>query len=93
MDPNQFYQYLKDEFSESQEIRLTSYSHMVKLYVTAYNNCLNKKATSQNLWLFYHMHMPEFDLSKTADFLGQKSLSGLKILLLSGNLYSSVIRG
>lgn len=82
VDPNQFYQYLKDEFSESQEIRLTSYSHMVKLYVTAYNNCLNKKATSQNLWLFYHMHMPEFDLSKTADFFGTEEFERIENLVI-----------
>lgn len=82
VDPNQFYQYLKNQFSEDQEIRLKSYSHMLKIYVTAYNNCLNKKGISQNLWLFYHMHMPEFDLSKTADFFGTEEFERIENLII-----------
>lgn len=82
VEPNQFYRYLQEVFSEEQEICLKSYSHMLKIYVTVYNNCLNKKSVSQNLWLFYHMHMPEFDLSKTGEFFGTEEFERMENLVI-----------
>lgn len=81
IDPNQFYYCLKRQFNG--KIKLESYAHMLKVYVAAYSNCLNKKRDANTeYWLFYHMHMADFDVSKMTEFFSDKEFERIENLFI-----------
>lgn len=62
IDPTIFIQQLKLQLGDNRKLK--SYAHMLKVYFAAYNNCLGKKKEKNTeYWIFYHMHLPNYDPS------------------------------
>lgn len=82
IDPTEFYYRLKEQFEDN--IKLNSYAQMLKIYVAAYSNALGKQeeTVQKDYWLFYHMHMPEFDVSKLSDYFEKKDFNRIENLFI-----------
>lgn len=82
IDPTEFYCRLKEQFGGN--IRLNSYAQMLKIYVAAYSNVLGKQksGSKKDYWLFYHMHMPEFNISEIAEYFSTRDFKRIENLFI-----------
>lgn len=81
IDPGEFWKCLKEQFDN--EIKLNSFGHMMKIYVAAYNNCLGKKKNpDSSYWLFYHMHVSNFDVTDLKTMFDEKEFDRLEHLFI-----------
>lgn len=62
---------------------LESYAEMLKLYFTAYANCLGrKKEKNQEYWLFYHMHLANYDVHSTYQHIKPTDFQRIENLII-----------
>lgn len=81
LDPAEFMIQLKAQFGK--QVKLASYAHMLKIYFAAYNNCLGrKKKPGTEYWMFYHMHVPDFDVSSMYTYLHKEEFSRIENLVI-----------
>ena len=81
IDPKEFIIKLKCQFGD--KIKLNSYGQMLKIYFAAYNNCLKKcKEEGKKYWIFYHMHLSNYDVSKMFNNLNKEEFERIENLMI-----------
>lgn len=81
LEPEEFFGYLKNALG--MESRLKSFGHMMKVYTVAYNNCLGRrKKRGEVYWLFYHMHKPDYDITKMESIFMKSEFKRIENLML-----------
>ncbi len=81
IEPSIFMEYLRWQFRGN--MRLRSFGHMLKLYVAAYNNCLEKrKQKDTDSWIFFQMHKPGIDVSELDTYFDGSEFSHIENLVV-----------
>lgn len=81
INPTKFLYWLKVGLQGRE--KLDSYADMLKLYFTAYANCLGrKKKINQAYWLFYHMHLSNYDVQKMYVHLNPNEFQRIESLVI-----------
>ena len=81
IDPREFVIELRKQFGGC--VRLKSYGHMLKIYFAAYNNCLGRRKEKDiDYWMFYHMHLPNFEVSSMYHNLYPEEFSRIENLII-----------
>ena len=84
IDANVFLEYIILAFGESDngKIKFSSYGHMLKVLFAAYSNAIGKKNIKDEYWIFYHMHLPAFDVSEMYNTLNEKEFNRIENLII-----------
>lgn len=81
IDAERFWTCLRVQFEG--KIQLQSFGHLLKIYVAAYHSCQDKKRLeNMDYWLFYHMHMPDFDVAKTREIFCKTEFKRIENLFI-----------
>ncbi len=81
MNPVEFMTQLRMQFGK--RVKLNSYAHMLKIYFAAYNNCLGRKKQGKvAYWMFYHMHLPNFDVTTMYENLHREEFNRIENLVI-----------
>lgn len=81
VNPEDFIINLKKQFSNT--VKLKSYAHFLKVIFAAYNNTLGrKKEENIDYWIFYHMHLPNYDVRDTYNNLSKDEFKRIENLII-----------
>ena len=82
IEPEQFIYWLRIGLQGKDKIH--SYAELLKLYFTAYSNALGrrKKKDIENYWIFYHMHVINYDVRTMYQNLNPEEFRRIENLIL-----------
>ena len=82
IEPLEFVSNLYLQFKD-RNVKLHSYGEMLKIYFSAYNNCLQKRyEADKNYWMIYDLHKPYYDITKEYDFLATDEFDRIENLIV-----------
>ena len=80
-DGRSYMRNLRHQFGS--QVKLSSYGHMLKVLFAAYNNTLGRrKDGNTEYWIFYHMHLPNYDVKKMYDHLHPEEFDRIENLII-----------
>ena len=82
IEPTEFLSNLYLQFPKN-NIKLSSYSKMLKIYFASYNNCLQRKYDPNiNYWMMYDMHLPNYDIRNEYNYLSANEFNRIEHIIL-----------
>lgn len=82
IEPQEFLSNLYSQFPKN-NIKLTSYSQMLKIYFASYNNCIHRKCDPNiDYWMVHDMHVPNYDIRNEYKYLSADEFDRIEHIML-----------